>query len=450
MSIAQHSVAGEGNAYPFDRGDTHVDVDQEALSQFTCDTTNLPWIIFRAAFRAEHLSGLPARARALLAALARTVDADRPYAAIFARRELLTGRALQSMRTFYRGLDDLETAALIHRPPQRRHGEVGLFGRAYLHLTPKAAALLGLVATASTDSAATENSGASNASTTGVDLNTVDPDTPPRIATPDVAGSGTSGIAADLPSANVADGGIYKDLFPNAFQKRQPGKLPADLERLRPLGFRQFLIFKLMREARQHGKRLSDVVDVVWEHLREAQAPIAYLRKLLTVPVDFAFQRRAQQAAADEVQAAMRDAEHVQEAITRCAGRTFFDAQAQRRLSVAPDAAVLTVLDAREPRERVTVTGWQASFVAGLEAGKLLAATPELAEQFDAQRAQAVQSRAAVPPAPRRGIQPNVPAGAAAREAGARNITPTVTENLARMKSLVAAIAGCGSLGEMA
>jgi hypothetical protein len=64
-----------------------------------------------------------------------TVDANRPYAAIYARRELLTGRALQSMRTFYRSLDDLEAAGLINRPPQKRHGDAGLFGRAYLHLT---------------------------------------------------------------------------------------------------------------------------------------------------------------------------------------------------------------------------------------------------------------------------------------------------------------------------
>src|SRR5690242_135438 len=106
MSIAQHMVASEGGVHPFDQQSS--DLDREARSQFTCDTTNLPWVIFRAAFRAEHLSELPARARALLAALARTVDAERPYAAIFARREILTGRALQSMRTFYRGLDDLE------------------------------------------------------------------------------------------------------------------------------------------------------------------------------------------------------------------------------------------------------------------------------------------------------------------------------------------------------
>ncbi len=434
--------------YPFVQDDPDNIVDQAALSQFTCDTTNLPWVIFRAAFRAEHLSELPARARALLAALARTVDAERPYAAIFARRELLTGRALQSMRTFYRGLDDLESAALIHRPPQRRLGEVGLFGRAYLHLTPKAATLLGLVETESAERVAEVEVSASNVPATEEDRSTVEPDAPQRTAAIDVAASNVPTMASGLPSANVADGGIYKDLYPTAFQKRQPGKLPADLERLRTLGFRKFLIFKLMREARHEGKRLSDVVDVSWEHLRQAHAPIAYLRKLLSVPVDFAFQRQAQLTATLEAQAAARDAEHVRETIARCAGRTFFDTQAQRRFRVATDSATLSVLDAREASERVAISGWQSDFVAGLDAGKISGATAELAEQFEAQRAQAVQSRATVPPALPGRIHANAPA-CAPREAEARNITPTMSENLARMKSLVAAIARRGSLGAM-
>lgn len=48
-----------------------------------------------------------------------------------------------------------------------------------------------------------------------------------------------------------------------------------------------------MREAQHHGKRFSDVVEVAWAHLEVAHVPIVYLRKLLTVPVDFAYQRRA-------------------------------------------------------------------------------------------------------------------------------------------------------------
>src|SRR5471032_262338 len=145
MLIAQLSVAGEGDLYPLPPSDDSVDIDLTALDEFLAGQSNLPWVVFRAAHRAANFPALPARARAVLAALARTVDANRPYAAIFARRELLTGRAMQSMRTFYRSLDDLEAAGLIERVPQKRFGSAGLFGRAYLHLTEKSAIVLGLV-----------------------------------------------------------------------------------------------------------------------------------------------------------------------------------------------------------------------------------------------------------------------------------------------------------------
>lgn len=428
MSIAQRFVAGEGDLHPADRDVAEQSLDDEALSEFTCDTTNLPWVVFRAAFRAEHLSALPARARALLAALARTVDAARPYAAIFARRELLTGRSMQSMRTFYRSLCDLEAAGLIHRPPQKRHGDAGLFGRAYLYLTPKAAGLLGLVSNEVDGKAAIKGF--------TFELAPREHDNTTR--------SGHPGTNANLPSATLADGGIYKDLSPTASQKRQPGKLPADLERLCSLGLRKFLIFKLMREARQNGKRLSDVVDVAWDHLRVAHAPIAYLRKLLSVPVDFTYQRLAREAAALEAQTAATNAEHVREAIIRSAGRTFFDMQGQRRFEVAPDASTLTVRDLREPQARVAVSGWQSDFVAGLEAGRLLPGTPELAMQFGEQLAQASRTRPSFTSQPQESSGPNTLARCAQR-GETRQATSIVLDHLAQLKNVVAGLAGRGT-----
>ena len=144
-------------------------------------------------------TALPARARALLAALARTVDANSPVRAIFARRELLTGRALQSMRTFYRSLDDLEADGFITRPPQKRYGDAGLFGRAYLHLTTKAAALLGLVERSERSA---DNESVASAS--------------------EEAAKTERAFSFAPPSVTVADGAIYKDLYPTT-QKRQPG-----------------------------------------------------------------------------------------------------------------------------------------------------------------------------------------------------------------------------------
>lgn len=184
MHIAQLSVAGEEHSRPKPPAPPGHDADRQVLDDYVCDQSNLPWVIFRAAHRANHVVALPARARALLAALARTVDVGRPYAAIFARRELLTGRALQSMSTFYRSLDDLEISGLITRPPQTRYGAAGLFGRAYLHLTAKAATPLELV------EPATERVSAVNDKTDGTHA--------------------TSALNSAHPFATVANGAIIK------------------------------------------------------------------------------------------------------------------------------------------------------------------------------------------------------------------------------------------------
>jgi hypothetical protein len=347
MSIAQRFVAGEGEAHP---------EDSAALTAFRCDSTNLPWIIFRAAFRAAHIEQIPPRARALLSALARTVDAAKPFGAIFARRELLTGRALQSMRTFYRSLDDLEVAGLIERRPQGRYVEAGLFGRAYLHLTEHAASVLGLIEPSRTH----ENEPAQ---------------TPLSIA-PDSAQPPLS-----VPSANVADGGIYKDLSPSVFQKRQPGQPPADLQRLRTLGFFDFLIFKLMREAREHGKRLSDVVEATWDRLKLAKAPINYLRTLLRNPVDFALlvRRRKTEHHAEQARAQQRmDAQAV---ALRHAGRTFIDADDARQFVIGAGGDSLTIFSLTERIGR-QAAGWMPSFATALASGRLRPATALDLERF--------------------------------------------------------------------
>ncbi|SAK74641.1 hypothetical protein AWB76_04807 [Caballeronia temeraria] len=362
MSIAQRFVAGEGEAHP---------EDSAALTAFRCDSTNLPWIIFRAAFRAAHIEQIPPRARAVLSALARTVDAAKPFGAIFARRELLTGRALQSMRTFYRSLDDLEVAGLIERRPQARYADAGLFGRAYLHLTEHAAALLGL----------TEHSPAHKSEAVRT--------TAPASAQPSLS----------VPSANVADGGIYKDLNPSPFQKRQPGQLPADLQRLRTLGFFDFLIFKLMREARERGKRLSDVVEATWDHLKLAKAPISYLRALLRNPVDFALLVRRRNAEYHAEQARAQQLVDAQAVARQHAGCTFIDANDARQFVIGASGDSLTIFSVTERIGR-QAAGWMPSFATALASGKLRPATALDLERFAHAQRQALgktQARAILP-----------------------------------------------------
>ncbi len=336
MSIALAPCAAcEGDSHP------------RELESLSTDTTNLPWVILRAVHRAARLDGISARARAVLCALARTVDAAKPYGEIFARRTLLSQRAMQSERTFYRSLADLEQAGLIERPPQRRYIEAGLFGRAYLHLTPKATTLLGLVNEESSRSAV-EDQGRVKEEVIPV------------------------AHAFGSPYANMADGANTKDLDPKTFQKRQPGQVPADLQRLRPLGFLDFLIFKLMREAREAGKRLSDVVEVCWQHLRRAKRPINYLRALLASTTDFGHQLRTKVAELNSAQTAARKRREAETIVQGLDGHTFVDTTGKTRYTVAEAGATLLVFNVGEGVTRRSAGQWAEGFVHAIAKGRIV------------------------------------------------------------------------------
>ncbi|SAK73816.1 hypothetical protein AWB80_04175 [Caballeronia pedi] len=323
-------AAGEGDSHP-----------QKIEPLFT-DTTNLPWVILRAVHRAARLDGVSTRARAVLAALARTVDAAKPFGEIYARRTLLSERAMQSERTFYRSLADLDSAGLIDRAPQRRYVEAGLFGRAYLYLTQKAAVLLGLIEEPTVQSMSTDLAQASS----------------------------TKVKRFEPPHANVADGANTKDLSPITFQKRQPGQVPQDLQRLRSLGFLDFLIFKLMREAREAGKRLSDVVEVCWQHLRHAKRPINYLRALLTSPTDFGHQMRAKAAALAEAQAVEAARLEAEATVKALDGRSFVDVLRQTRYTVTDHGTTLTVRSI-DGVTRQAAAQWSQGFIRALRGGQI-------------------------------------------------------------------------------
>ncbi|MBC8640708.1 hypothetical protein IAG25_28220 [Caballeronia sp. EK] len=323
-------AAGEGDSHP-----------QKIEPLFT-DTTNLPWVILRAVHRAARLDGVSTRARAVLAALARTVDAAKPFGEIYARRTLLSERAMQSERTFYRSLADLEAAGLIDRAPQRRYVEAGLFGRAYLYLTQKAAVLLGLIEEPTVQSISTDLAQASS----------------------------TKAKRFEPPHANVADGANTKDLSPLTFQKRQPGQVPQDLQRLRSLGFLDFLIFKLMREAREAGKRLSDVVEVCWQHLRQAKRPINYLRALLTSTTDFGYQMRAKAAELAETQAVEAARLEAEATVKALDGRSFVDVLGQTRYTVTDHGTTLTVRSI-DGVTRQAAGQWSQGFIRALRGGQI-------------------------------------------------------------------------------
>lgn len=75
-----------------------------------------------------------------------------------------------------------------------------------------------------------------------------------------------------------------------------------------------------MREADQYAKRLSDVVEASWDHIRRATHPISYLGTLLGAPVDFAFRVRSKRAEIVENTARDERAADAREAVKELVG----------------------------------------------------------------------------------------------------------------------------------
>jgi hypothetical protein len=165
--------------------------------------------------------------------------------------------------------------------------------------------------------------------------------------------------------------------------------VPADLQRLRPLGFRDFLIFKLMREAREQGKRLSDVVEATWEHLKKADRPICYLYALLASTADFSFQIRGRQAAQDSARTAAKEQQAAESLVREVAGQSFVDASGERKLVVDADGLSLSVYNVEEGVARREAGQWQLRFAKALRAGQIRLAQPDDLKAFAQTRRQA-------------------------------------------------------------
>lgn len=257
MSIAQHSVACEGGVHP----------QRSNPAAFTYPTPakrrNLPNRILRAYDAAKHLVGVPRGVRSTLAELCRFVPQNEPMAAIFAHKDVIAERVGADARTVYRHLATLRALELIEVLPQERKSRNGRFAVARVRLTRKACELVGLIDTAE-------------------DV----------IHTP--------------PHDKMSDRHTLTE--PTLSKHQRPtlvGALPQDLAWLTGQGLSRAGVFKLMGQAKKHGKRLSDIVTVVATYLRDLKGGklFAYLAALAQGPTDFsvaaAHERQRQQSVAD-------------------------------------------------------------------------------------------------------------------------------------------------------
>jgi len=380
MLIA-HSDVGEGNARP-----ENSDFSPPAVLE--ADTRNLPYQTLRAQQCAMSLKSLPQRARCALAAIALTVNCREPLKEVFAHRDYLSERAGISERTWFRAEQDLVDADLITVRDQIRKRR-GRFGAAHIFLTAEAVRLLRFA-----DELVARGRRSSKAS-----------------LEQEQSAAAEERSSMGSPSANPAVP-FTEDLSPGFSQKRQPasGSLPEDLQRLLGLGFHKFLIFKLMREAREHGKRLSDVVEAIWNSLKAAKYPIRYLQTMIAKQIDFkhvAAQHRTTEESGQREQRAQKLALDVVEG---CAGRTFASADGRIQYQVSADAVTLTAYHAGEERPRVAAGTWQRWFAEAVSSGSVreqarvvkqaepLTVTPEVREACIASLKAALRTRGAVGP----------------------------------------------------
>jgi len=264
MSIAQRSVAGEEVFRPRKTSFDEHGLADRVPTLAPPKRRNLPNRVLRAYDSAKHVTGVPRAARATLAELCRFVPQNEPFAPIFAHKDVIAERIGADQRTVYRHLATLRQLELIEVLPQERKSRSGRFAVARVRLTRKACELVGLI------------------------------DVPEDVIhTP--------------PHDKMSDGHTLTE--PTLSKNQRPtlvGALPQDLAWLTGQGLSRAGVFKLMGQAKQHGKRLSDIVTVVAGYLQDLKGGklFAYLAALACGPTDFsvaaADERRRQQRAAEE------------------------------------------------------------------------------------------------------------------------------------------------------
>lgn len=222
----------------------------------------LPNRILRAIDSTAELQGLTTGVRATLQAICRYVSQHDPLGAVFTRRAKIAARAGLSVRSIDRHLEKLSSLGLVRVEDQRHGQRNGKFLVTHIFLTDKLAQMVGLV--------------------------DVSASLPPPSPAP---------LKRAQPSDKMTCGHINGLPVPSSTTKKQgrpqlsEPTIPEDLQPLVQLGLMPTTVCKLMREARENGKRLSDILVVVQERLRELKLKGGqirnYLLKAIASPTDF-------------------------------------------------------------------------------------------------------------------------------------------------------------------
>jgi len=334
---------------------------------------NLPNRILRAIDDALHLSGLSRSLRHTLAELCRFVSQAEPFATIFAHKAAIAARIGASERTIYRHLEALQEHCLIEVLEQERKSRNGRFAVSRIRLTPKAAALLGFIEADETPGMPVHllqggRERLPSSDHIGESAEMVNPAEAIEEEAP---------ALVHIPPSDILSSG--HTLSVPTISKNQPQRVksgvPVDLAWLTGNGVSRAGIFALMGKAKAHGKRLSDIVLVVQDYIRDLKGGrlFAYLGKLASGPTCFAV------AAANERQrlAEQAEARAIERKITafkvRFAGTTLTNRQQNRLYQIDRTAKYVQVFGGAYP---VTVPlNDLREWVQRVESGELVLAT---------------------------------------------------------------------------
>lgn len=214
---------------------------------------NLPTRILKAVDNAIHLNGIPRSVRNTLAEICRYVPQDKPFATVFAHKNHIAKRVGASERTVYRHLAIIQENGLIDVLEQERKSRNGKFSVARIKLTQKAAEILGFIPL-------------------------------------------KNEVIHTSPSDKVTVGHTLTEPT-NTNNQPTPGLvngLPFDLSHLTSQGVSREGIFKLMGIATSHKHRLSDIITVLGNKIKDMRGKglFGYLAKLAKGITDYAHQAR--------------------------------------------------------------------------------------------------------------------------------------------------------------
>lgn len=257
---------------------------------------NLPNRILRSIDNALHLNGLPRSVRATLADICRFVSQARPFDTVFAHKEKIAARTGASERTIYRHLNALQKAGLINVLGQERKSRNGRFSVSRIRLTQLAAGLLGFIEIEENLFITDKVTGSNQSedlihTTTRMATNLNQSNQAPASTLEEASNSTNKSVIHSLPSAILSHGQTLSVPTISKNHPRQPTKngLPIDLAWLTSNGLSRAGIFKLMGLAKSKNKRLSDVLIVVKDYVKEMKGGrlFSYLAVLCQGPTDF-------------------------------------------------------------------------------------------------------------------------------------------------------------------